>query len=65
MPCAGGRIELQLQRRQLVQHSMPLLRSRWTAVERFFAGLGFERVELDPAGYRRGRLLALTPHGEG
>ena len=44
---------------------MPLLRSRWPAVERFFAGLGFERVELDPAGYRRGRLLALAPHGEG
>jgi len=42
---------------------MPLLRSRWEAVERFFAGLGFERVELDPAGYRRGRLLALAPNG--
>ena len=42
---------------------MPLLRARWEAVERFFAGLGFERVELDPAGYRRGRLLALAPRG--
>jgi pyridinium-3,5-biscarboxylic acid mononucleotide sulfurtransferase len=42
---------------------MELLRSRWEAVERFFAGLGFERVELDPAGYRRGRLLTLAPHG--
>lgn len=42
---------------------MTLLRSRWDAVERFFAGLGFERVELDPSGYRRGRLLALAPHG--
>jgi hypothetical protein len=42
---------------------MPLLRSRWDAVERFFAGLGFETVELDSSGYRRGRLLALAPHG--
>ena len=25
--------------------------------------LGFERVELDPSGYRRGRLLTLAPHG--
>lgn len=42
---------------------MPLVRSRWDAVEGFFAGLGFERVELDPAGYRRGRLLTLAPSG--
>jgi pyridinium-3,5-biscarboxylic acid mononucleotide sulfurtransferase len=42
---------------------MPLLRARWEGVERFFAGLGFERVELDPSGYRRGGLLALAPHG--
>ena len=41
---------------------MPMLRARWEAVERFFTGLGFERVELDPSGYRRGRLLALAPH---
>jgi uncharacterized protein len=42
---------------------IPMLRGRWEAVERFFSGLGFERVELDPAGYRRGRLLTLAPHG--
>ena len=42
---------------------MTLLRSKWDAVERFFAGLGFERVDLDPLGYRRGRLLALEPYG--
>jgi uncharacterized protein len=42
---------------------MPLLRARWDAVERFFAGLGFERVELDSTGYRRGGLLTLAPHG--
>jgi pyridinium-3,5-biscarboxylic acid mononucleotide sulfurtransferase len=42
---------------------MGLLRSRWHAVERVFAELGFERVELDSSGYRRGRLLTLAPHG--
>jgi hypothetical protein len=42
---------------------MGLLRSRWQGVERFFAGLGFERVELDPSGYRRGGLLTLAPQG--
>lgn len=42
---------------------MALLRAKWDAVERFFAGLGFERVELEPSGYRRGRLLTLAPHG--
>ena len=36
------------------------LRSRWEVVQRFFAGLGFDSVELDPAGYRRGRMLALA-----
>jgi hypothetical protein len=30
-------------------------------VAEFFAGLGFAEVELDPAGYRRGGLLALAP----
>jgi pyridinium-3,5-biscarboxylic acid mononucleotide sulfurtransferase len=43
---------------------MPMLRARWEAVEHFFTGLGFERVDLDPSGYRRGRLLALAPHGQ-
>jgi pyridinium-3,5-biscarboxylic acid mononucleotide sulfurtransferase len=44
---------------------MPLLRSRWDTVGRFFTGLGFDSVELDPQGYRRGRLLALVPEGAG
>ena len=39
----------------------PLLRDRWSEVETVMLGLGFERVELDPEGYRRGRLLALAP----
>jgi uncharacterized protein len=42
---------------------MTALRSRWAAVERFFGGLGFDGVELDPRGYGRGRLLALAPEG--
>ena len=46
-----------------VAPAMALLRSQWDAVQRFFTGLGFERVELDPCGYRRGRLLTLAPHG--
>jgi hypothetical protein len=41
---------------------MVRLRSEWGAVTTFFAGLGFAAVELDPAGYRRGGLLALSPH---
>jgi pyridinium-3,5-biscarboxylic acid mononucleotide sulfurtransferase len=36
------------------------LRDRWIEVKRFFAQLGFEGVDLDPAGYRRGRLLTLA-----
>jgi uncharacterized protein len=36
------------------------LRARWPAVEEFFGRIGFLSVELDPAGYRRGGLLALT-----
>jgi len=37
------------------------VREAWAAVTAFFGGLGFENVELDPAGYRRGSLLALAP----
>ena len=37
---------------------MPRLRAAWVAVADRFAALGFAAVELDPAGYRRGALLA-------
>jgi uncharacterized protein len=37
------------------------IRDAWEAVRACFSGLGFEEVELDPAGYRRGGLLALAP----
>lgn len=36
------------------------LRRQWTAVEEYFAGLGFASVELDSGGYRRGGLLVLA-----
>jgi uncharacterized protein len=35
------------------------VRVRWDAVRSVFAELGFKTVELDPEGYRRGRMLAL------
>ena len=36
-----------------------LVGERWAAVEGYFTGLGFASVELDPDGYRRGRMLSL------
>jgi uncharacterized protein len=36
------------------------VRGAWEDVSAFFTGLGFDHVELDPAGYRRGGLLALA-----
>ena len=41
------------------------LRTRWDTVAAFFGALGFDAVELDPNGYRRGGLLALAPRSEG
>ena len=43
----------------------PRLRERWDDVVRTFGALGFDRVELDPEGYRRGGLLALVPPATG
>jgi pyridinium-3,5-biscarboxylic acid mononucleotide sulfurtransferase len=37
------------------------VQSQWASVGTAFARIGFGRVELDPQGYRRGRLLALAP----
>jgi uncharacterized protein len=36
------------------------LREVWDRVQAFFASLGFNAVELDPRGYRRGSLLAVS-----
>jgi uncharacterized protein len=50
---------------EVMPDEMELLRSQWDSVGRFFTGLGFDDVELDPRGYGRGRLLALAPEGTG
>lgn len=42
---------------------LELVRSHWAAIERQIAALGFEAVELDERGYRRGSLLAMTDAG--
>jgi uncharacterized protein len=39
--------------------------ARWAEVEETFRALGFTAVALDPAGYRRGGLLALEPAAGG
>ncbi|MGH7509891.1 MAG: ATP-dependent sacrificial sulfur transferase LarE [Gemmatimonadales bacterium] len=52
-------------RLEVAPDQMNRLRSQWQAVEAVFAELGFSGVELDPAGYRRGGLLAMAsraPH---
>jgi hypothetical protein len=36
------------------------LRDSWDALQAFFVSLGFNTVELDPRGYRRGSLLAIA-----
>ncbi|MFL5402704.1 MAG: ATP-dependent sacrificial sulfur transferase LarE [Gemmatimonadales bacterium] len=39
---------------------MDRLRAQWSSIDAAFSGLGFDQVELDPAGYRRGGLLAIA-----
>ena len=46
---------------EVTEGEMALVRARWEEVRRFFEGLGFDEVGMDPAGYRRGRLLSLVP----
>ncbi|MGH7500027.1 MAG: ATP-dependent sacrificial sulfur transferase LarE [Gemmatimonadales bacterium] len=50
-------------RLEVTTDEMDVVTNVWTAVEAYFTGLGFTSVELDPAGYRRGGLLALTSPG--
>ncbi len=50
---------------EVVPDQMPLVRAEWAAVAEQFETLGFDAVELDPAGYRRGALLALAPRSSG
>ncbi|MEP6573626.1 MAG: ATP-dependent sacrificial sulfur transferase LarE [Gemmatimonadota bacterium] len=48
-------------RLEVTPSDMSGLEERWVEVEHFFSGLGFESVELDPLGYRRGSLLLTLP----
>ncbi len=52
----GEKARLEVSPEQLAR-----VREQWSAVVTFFSGLGFAAVELDPAGYRRGGLLAIAP----
>jgi PP-loop superfamily ATP-utilizing enzyme len=40
---------------------MDRVRAHWSTIDAAFSELGFDAIELDPAGYRRGGLLALAP----
>ena len=40
---------------------MEAVLSHWSAIDAELGSLGFEAVELDPAGYRRGALLTIAP----
>jgi pyridinium-3,5-biscarboxylic acid mononucleotide sulfurtransferase len=52
----GDRARLELRPDQMAR-----VREQWPLVETAFSNLGFDQVELDPQGYRRGGLLALAP----
>jgi pyridinium-3,5-biscarboxylic acid mononucleotide sulfurtransferase len=47
-------------RLEVAQDQMQRVRANWSAVLQVFGALGFDAVELDPAGYRRGGLLVLA-----
>jgi uncharacterized protein len=42
---------------------LPRARAQWSGIEARLLELGFAEAELDPAGYRRGGLLAAAEHG--
>lgn len=48
-------------RLEVAPDQMDGIRTSWDTIAAVFAGLGFAAVELDPAGYRRGGLLAIAP----
>jgi len=52
-------------RLEVTPDQMDRLRAQWSSIDAEFSSLGFDEVELDPAGYRRGALLALAPHATG
>jgi uncharacterized protein len=51
----GSKARLEVQPDQ-----MERLRANWESIEAAFTDIGFETVELDPRGYRRGSLLAIA-----
>jgi pyridinium-3,5-biscarboxylic acid mononucleotide sulfurtransferase len=50
---------------EVAPDQMDRLRAQWRSIDAEFASLGFDEVELDPAGYRRGGLLTIAPHSSG
>jgi uncharacterized protein len=48
-------------RLEVAPDQMDRIRTSWDTIAAVFAGLGFAAVELDPAGYTRGGLLAIAP----
>ncbi|HEY5940770.1 MAG TPA: ATP-dependent sacrificial sulfur transferase LarE [Gemmatimonadales bacterium] len=52
----GGKARL-----EVAPDEMERLRGSWDTIAAVFMELGFAAVELDPAGYRRGGLLAIAP----
>jgi uncharacterized protein len=51
----------QTARLEVMPDQMERVRAHWGTIGQVFGELGFEAVELDPAGYRRGGLLTLAP----
>jgi uncharacterized protein len=52
-------------RLEVTPDQMDRLRAQWSSIDAEFSNLGFDEVELDPAGYRRGALLTIAPHSTG
>jgi pyridinium-3,5-biscarboxylic acid mononucleotide sulfurtransferase len=48
-------------RLEVAPDQMERVRANWASVDARFGSLGFDAVELDPGGYRRGGLLVLAP----
>jgi uncharacterized protein len=46
---------------EVMPDQMERVRAHWHTIGESFTELGFEEVDLDPAGYRRGALLTLAP----
>lgn len=60
----GGNLRVRhhggLARVEVDRAMFPVVEAAWPELERRFADWGFERIELDPRGYRRGNLLPVA-----